>query len=49
MELQAFPKIIQPHLLPKINGRLEYTCLHCRQNHSIEHCSTPARPAAGSY
>ena len=36
MELQAFPKKIQPHLLPKIGGRLEYNCLHCGENHSID-------------
>ena len=36
MELQAFPKKIQPHLLPKIGGRLEYNCLQCGKNHSID-------------
>ncbi len=36
MELQAFPKKIQPHLLPKIGGRLEYNCLNCSETHSID-------------
>ena len=36
MELQAFPKKIQPHLLPKIGGRLEYHCLHCGENQAID-------------
>ena len=36
MELQAFPKKIQPHLLPKIGGRLEYNCLQCGENQAID-------------
>jgi threonine synthase len=36
MKLEAFPKNIQPYLIPKTDGRMEYHCLGCRNTHSID-------------
>ena len=47
MELQAFPKKIQPHLLPKIGGRLEYNCLQCGKKQPSTACCTPGVSCGG--
>jgi threonine synthase len=36
MELRAFPKSLQPHLLPVPQGELEYACLACRCRQAID-------------
>jgi threonine synthase len=36
MELYEFPNNIRPYILPEIGGHLEYRCLGCQKNHSIE-------------
>jgi threonine synthase len=36
MKLEEFPKNIQPYLVPKAGGRMEYHCLGCRAAHSID-------------
>jgi threonine synthase len=36
MKSDEFPKNIQPHLIPRIDGEMEYYCLSCRSPHSID-------------
>ena len=36
MKSEEFPKNIQPHLIPRTGGKMEYYCLSCRNPHSIE-------------
>ncbi len=36
MKLEDFPEDIQPHLIPKPEGRLQYRCLGCNSIFSIE-------------
>jgi threonine synthase len=36
MELSEFPQSIRPYIIPEITGQLEYRCLGCQKNHSIE-------------
>jgi len=36
MRIEDFPKKVQPFLIPKVGGAMEYRCLSCRQTHSID-------------